>query len=107
MEEYEEKLKASKLQNMPTPPQHFRDITEKMAEIYEAKNHDYGNSFGQSLDKYGLIAAIVRMEDKMNRLSTLCAKNSLVSVESIIDTLTDLANYAVMTRMWLEERNVK
>ena len=49
----------------------FRDIIERMATLHEAKNHDYGNSFNTTLDKYGPVASLVRIEDKLNRLSTL------------------------------------
>lgn len=35
----------------------FMDITTNMAKTYAAKNHDYGNSFEQSLDKFGMLAA--------------------------------------------------
>lgn len=80
----------------------FKAITKEMAELYERKNNDYGDSFGQSCNKHGLIAAVVRMEDKLNRAATLISKNMLVKSESIKDTLTDLANYAIMARMWLE-----
>ena len=80
----------------------FRAILEEMAQTYERKNHDYGNSFDDSLDKHGLTAAVVRMEDKLNRLNSLKDKEAKVVGESLMDTLTDLANYAIMTRKWLE-----
>ncbi|MCQ2348948.1 MAG: DUF1599 domain-containing protein [Paludibacteraceae bacterium] len=83
----------------------FKKITSEMLEIFEKKNHDYGNSFDLSCDKHGLIAAIVRMEDKLNRASTLIEKDTRVTRESIKDTLTDLANYAILSRMWLEEKD--
>lgn len=79
----------------------FIDITNNMVKTYAAKNHDYGNSFDQSLYKFGLIASIVRMNDKMNRLETLASKKAEVKDESVEDTLLDLANYAIMTVMWL------
>lgn len=81
--------------------QQFMDITTNMAKTYAAKNHDYGNSFDLSLYKFGLIASIVRMNDKMNRLETLASKKAEVKDESVEDTLLDLANYAIMTVMWL------
>lgn len=84
--------------------QQFMDITTDMTKTYEAKNHDYGNSFDQSLDKFGLIASVVRMGDKMNRLETLVIKKAQVKDESIKDTLLDLANYAIMTIMWLNNK---
>lgn len=79
----------------------FMDITDNMTKTYVAKNHDYGDSFNQSLYKFGLTASIVRMNDKMNRLETLISKKAEVKNESIEDTLLDLANYAIMTVMWL------
>ena len=85
--------------------QQFMDITTDMTKTYEAKNHDYGNSLDNSLNKFGLIASIVRMSDKMNRLETLVAKKAQVKDESIKDTLLDLANYSVMTVMWLNKND--
>lgn len=84
--------------------QQFMNITANMAKTYAAKNHDYGNSFDQSLDKFGIIAATVRMGDKMNRLESLAVKKAEVKDESIKDTLLDLANYAIMTVMWLNQQ---
>lgn len=84
--------------------QRFMDITTNMAKTYAAKNHDYGNSFEQSCNKFGIIAAIVRMGDKMNRLESLAVKRAEVKDESIKDTLLDLANYAIMTVMWMNNK---
>ena len=83
----------------------FIYITNNMAKTYAAKNHDYGNSFEQSLDKFGLLASLVRMGDKMNRLESLNNKNAEVKDESIKDTLLDLASYSIMTVMWLNKNN--
>lgn len=85
--------------------QRFMDITTNMAKTYAAKNHDYSNSFEQSCNKFGIIAAIVRMGDKMNRLESLAVKRAEVKDESIKDTLLDLASYSVMTLMWLDKTN--
>lgn len=67
------------------------------------KNHDYGNSFEESLDQFGIVASIVRMSDKMNRLASLTdeSKTQQVGSESLLDTLEDLSNYAAMTACWL------
>ena len=68
------------------------------------KNSDYGNSFEESLDKHGIVASIVRMGDKMNRLEALTddSKTQQVGSESLLDTLEDLSNYAAMTACWLK-----
>lgn len=80
-------------------------ICQELTETYEKKNADYGNSFENSLDKHGLIAGIVRMDDKMSRLISLNSKNEQqVMDESLRDTLMDLANYAIMSVMWLDEQ---
>lgn len=83
-------------------PQNMHDAHKELQEIFVKKNTDYGNSFEESLEKHGVIAAIVRMEDKMSRLNTLSKNDALVKDESIIDTLKDLSNYALMTAVWLE-----
>lgn len=81
--------------------QAFQGVLNTMLDTYIRKNHDYGNAFDDSLDKFGYLAAIVRMNDKMGRLSTLTDPHrygqAKVKDESIRDTLLDLANYAVMT----------
>lgn len=84
--------------------QSFMGITTNMAKTYAAKNHDYGNSFEQSCDKFGIIASVVRLGDKMNRIESLTTKEAEVKEESIKDTLLDLANYAIMTVMWLNQQ---
>ena len=82
----------------------FRQKIEKLAKVYVAKNKDYGDSFTRSLDKRGIIASIVRMEDKMNRIDSLYDKPTTEVDESLVDSLEDLANYAIMTAMWLEKQ---
>lgn len=81
----------------------FMSITQNMAKTYAAKNHDYGNSFEESLDEFGLVASVVRLGDKMNRIKSLIKKEAQVKDESIKDTLLDMANYAIMTVMWMNK----
>lgn len=68
------------------------------------KNSDYGNSFEESLDKHGIVASVVRMGDKMNRLEALTddSRKQQVGSESLLDTLEDLSNYSAMTACWLK-----
>lgn len=81
-----------------------RELCDQIHTTYEKKNHDYGDSFGQSIAEHGYIAGIVRMEDKMNRTKSL-VKNDKAHVkdESLCDTLLDLANYAIMLSMEVEK----
>lgn len=78
-------------------------ICEKLNEIYINKNHDYGDSFGETFRKLGIVSAVTRITDKTNRLQSLCKKEQKVNDESIRDTLMDLANYAIMTIIELDE----
>ena len=80
-------------------------VCEKLNEIYVNKNHDYGDSFGDTFRKLGIISAVTRITDKTNRLQSLCRKQQKVNDESIRDTLMDLANYAIMTIIELDEEN--
>jgi len=80
-----------------------KQICKELNELYENKNHDYGDSFGETYRKLGLISAVTRILDKTNRLQTLCTKEQLVRDESIRDTLIDLANYAIMTIIELDK----
>ena len=85
--------------------QRFRQMTEEMANLYEKKNADYGDSFGETYRRLGLISAVTRIQDKCNRLCNLAVNKSgqQVKDESIRDTLIDLANYAIMTLIELDE----
>lgn len=80
-----------------------KKICEQLNKIYVSKNHDYGDSFGETYKKLGIISAVTRITDKVNRLQSLCTKEQKVKDESIEDTLMDLANYAVMTLIELKE----
>ena len=82
----------------------MKKLFDEQLRTFVQKNSDYGKSFERSLETHGLLASIVRMEDKMNRLSTLEQgdKDAQISSESLSDTLMDLSNYATMTAAWLE-----
>lgn len=80
----------------------FREITYKLGNLYEKKNACYGDSFGETFQKLGLISAVTRISDKYNRLVSLATNEDIDDLgESIEDTLTDLANYSIMTLMEL------
>ena len=76
-----------------------RAICSSLNRIYEKKNHDYGDSFGTSIKTLGVIAAVTRIYDKMQRVISLTKANvkPQVNDESLLDTLMDMANYSIMT----------
>ena len=82
----------------------FASILRKMNTLYRCKNNDYGNSFNQTMDKFGILSSIIRINDKVNRLNNLVDPTKQVQIkETIEDTLLDLANYCVMTLAYLKD----
>lgn len=87
-----------------TQTEHFRKVAEELGNLYEAKNKAYGNSFGDTFQKLGIISAVTRISDKYNRLCNLATHPDIDNIgESLDDTLRDLAIYAIMTIMELNK----
>lgn len=84
--------------------ENMQNAHDELLKTFVDKNADYGNSFESSLEEYGLIAALIRMEDKMGRLRTLIKSEAKVKDESISDTLRDLSNYALMASVWFDNK---
>lgn len=75
----------------------FSSVCDEVRVLLEQKNSAYGSSVNQTYEHYGLMAYLIRMEDKVNRLRTL-VKDSSISEddEKIEDTLKDLAGYSIL-----------
>lgn len=83
--------------------QHHAEICKEINDLYERKNHDYGDSFHQTFIEEGMAMARIRLGDKFSRFKTLSrGGGQKVNDESIRDTLIDLANYAIMTVLEME-----
>ena len=81
-------------------------LCNQLNSIYEQKNNAYGNSFGETFEKLGIISAITRISDKYNRLVNLATHPEInKGDEAIDDTLLDMANYCLMTYMELQKEN--
>lgn len=79
------------------------NLCKEIHELYVKKNHDYGDSFGKTYKDLGIISAATRISDKYNRFVELAKGNEpLISTETIRDTLIDMANYALMTIIELD-----
>ena len=88
---------------MNTKVQAHKEICEYLNNLYERKNHDYGDSFHQTFVEEGMAMVRIRLGDKLSRFKTLTLNGSQqVQDESVRDTLLDLANYAIMTVMEME-----
>lgn len=82
-----------------------KKILDEMADTFSKKNSDYGNAFEEILDDFGASYAVGRLKEKLKRLTQLVVSNKQeVRDESIEDTLLDMANYAVLTIMWLQKQ---
>lgn len=80
-----------------------KKICDEINALFAKKNHDYGDSFHISFVEEGMSMPRIRLGDKFNRFKTLSRTNKQeVNDESIRDTLIDLANYAIMTILEME-----
>lgn len=84
----------------------FEQLVKQLVETQKRKNADYGSSFDQTLNEFGLVASATRMSDKFNRFKSLmrCGSTARVEDEKIEDTLMDLAAYAIMTVEWIKKQ---
>lgn len=82
--------------------QQMENIQHEALELFKKKNTDYGDAFAT----YGVVGVLVRMGDKISRLSSITKSGiTLVDNEGLRDTLMDLHNYSAMALMLLDEEN--
>lgn len=74
-----------------------KSICDELNELYDRKNRDYGDSFHHTYLEEGMAMVRIRLSDKLSRFKKLTKTGeSKVKDESVRDTLIDLANYAIM-----------
>lgn len=104
----DEKIKND-LTLLPTNNNGFKDtfesICQDMIATHKAKNHDYGDSFHNLFKELGMNYAYGHLREKLERVKTLKDNETKVKGESMIDSLKDLANYAIMTIIELQDEN--
>lgn len=77
--------------------QTLKTLHSQQQALYVEKNEKYDDAFAKTYAEYGPTVAIIRLEDKLNRVKALVAAGLDGSNgESLVDTLTDMANYANM-----------
>lgn len=82
-----------------------QELCDQIHDTYIQKNKAYGNSFGDTYEKLGIISAVTRITDKYNRLVTLATNSGIdQGDESMVDTLLDMANYCLMTVMEIQNQ---
>lgn len=94
--EFLTEIKSELIDAQSTQADRIRTASTELADLLVRKNHDYGDSFSQQYGKYGLMSALIRMDDKMRRLETLQGGQQAEVAESIGDTLLDLSGYALL-----------
>ena len=99
-------LFGNKSGNKFNPCPLFNTLLDQIKDTHEKKNHDYGNSFAKSMDEFGMLAAAIRLSDKLNRFKSLIKSEAQVKDESIEDTLLDMAAYAIMTVEYLKKKKL-
>lgn len=90
----------------------LEQLYKNNVDISRAKNADYAGEEDpfknfKGSEMYGISAEqaiLVRMGDKVMRISNLLKRDAKVSDESILDTCSDLANYAMILRMYIETK---
>ena len=86
--------------NTPDRVAQMQAVQKEAFETFLRKNKDYGDAFAT----YGPVGVIVRIGDKIARLTSVSSSGvNLVQDETIRDTLMDLHNYAAMAVMLLDE----
>ena len=71
------------------------ELDKALAEIRALlikKHHDYGP---RNLARFGMLGILVRLSDKLERLINIQQSQAMVEDETIVDSLRDLAGYAV------------
>lgn len=91
----------------------FKLTVDKMYEIAKKKKADYSWNWPfenfETVEKLSITKTanwiLVRMTDKITRIVNLLEKENQVKDESIEDTLIDLANYSILLKIYLQNKN--
>ncbi len=77
--------------------ENFEIVLNELLELFKVKNTDYGSSVDVTYLLFGEVVQLVRLWDKLLRLTQLHISGvSFVKDETVDDTLADLANYALI-----------
>lgn len=96
--------------NIEKQKQHFDAVTKIMADIMLSKGDDYATQ--DRLSNFKLAGSICGLSPELNCLSLIATKVARLGVllngkepknESINDSIIDLANYAILLSMIVEE----
>ena len=80
----------------------FEKIADEIVEMLDKKFQAYGED---NLKIYGLLGVLVRMQDKLSRLSNQIFTDNM-AFETIEDTLKDIAGYSIATLRLLRDKEI-
>ena len=87
------------------------EACKELARVLKEKNKKYGDSFSKTVDEYGNAVILLRIQDKLNRLKQLLIlKDDYFDfkeavTEAVEDTFLDLAGYAVLSSIYIKNKN--
>lgn len=100
--EDENEQRETKVPKKPDRILQLAKVQNEALELFRKKNADYGDSFAE----HGPVGVIIRMGDKIKRLTSIAKSGiQLVNDEGIRDTLMDLHNYSAMAIMLLDDKD--
>ena len=82
----------------------FEMVIAEMLDTYKKKNADYGNSFAETIQEFGYVPAVARINDKLKRVKNMVKGNEMNVNESMRDNLMDIAVYSVLTIIELDNQ---
>jgi len=86
----------------------------KCMEVAIRKNNDYGGSNNSPFANFENSTVVgvpvergilVRLMDKMSRISTLLDKEAMIKDEAITDTIEDAINYLAILKSYINQKN--
>lgn len=97
---------------------HHAELCTKALELMKKKNHDYAGNSGEQpfanferCEAMGICSTeagfLVRMTDKLSRLSTFADSGKLVvDNEGYTDAIIDIVNYCVLFSAYVKSKNI-
>ena len=92
----------------------IEEIAKQIATLVEKKDKDYGKAFDKSMDKFGDMVYVIRLEDKVNRVENIIMNHgyNVVADEKVEDTVKDIIGYSLLflrrlskEREWIDEHS--
>ena len=79
----------------------INDFAREVIVTLKQKNQDYGNSFLKNIERFGDVAMLMPMFNKLDRLESL-TKKDYANFESVSDSIRDLIGYALMSLYYVD-----